>query len=133
MTRPETPPKLRCPTCGARQDWSDTCRRCRCDLRLVHRALRAVNHHRRQCLEFLREDRYDQAWQAARQCCDLDDREENRQLLALVEFIRGNFPAAVRVARGPLESSPTAKSRQAESPEEIPRDSRQPLAARWPR
>ena len=132
MTAPEKSPKLRCPTCGALQSWSDTCRRCRCDLQLVHQALRAVESHRRQCLQHLRDDRYEAAWAAAQRCCELDNCEENRQLLALVEFIRGNFPVAARLAQGAHLTgsfrSPDADARERRSP-----NPRQPLMARWPR
>ena len=30
--------EVRCPTCGAVQEWSDACRRCRCELTLLRRA-----------------------------------------------------------------------------------------------
>lgn len=132
MTDPEKSRKLRCPTCGALQDWSDTCRRCRCDLQLVHRALRAVESLRRQCLLYLRDDRYEAAWAAAQRCCELDNCEENRQLLALVEFIRGDFPAAVHRARG-VHPKGSFRSREAGAPESSVPHPRQPLMARWPR
>ena len=41
---------VRCPTCGAWQDWSDACRRCRCDLTLLWRVAEAVRTSRRHCL-----------------------------------------------------------------------------------
>jgi hypothetical protein len=98
-------PTLRCPTCGASQAWSDTCRRCRCDLSLLHGALRQVDRLRRRCLENLRDGRYDDAARAARRCCELDASADQRQLLAVAEFLRGRFEVAVRVARAETTSS----------------------------
>jgi hypothetical protein len=96
---PETTPKLRCPTCGAAQAWSDSCRRCRCDLSLLHQALRGVRRLRRDCLAALRDGRYDDAVQAAYCCCQLDASKESRQLLAMAEFYHGRFATAVRLAQ----------------------------------
>jgi hypothetical protein len=97
---PESSPKLRCPTCGAAQAWSDTCRRCRSDLSLLHQALRGVQSLRRECLAALRDGRYDEAVEAARRCCRLDASRENRHLLAMAQFYRGRFATAVRLAQG---------------------------------
>ena len=36
-----SPDQVRCPTCRALQEWSDSCRRCRCDLRLLRAACSA--------------------------------------------------------------------------------------------
>lgn len=95
----ESKAKLRCPTCGAAQVWSDTCRRCRCDLSLLLEALRGVGRLRRACLAALGDGRYDEAVAAARRCCRLDSRPENRQLLAMAEFYRGRFATAVRLVQ----------------------------------
>ena len=45
--------EMRCPTCGARPGWADTCRRCKCDLRLLRAAERAYEQHRAECLRLL--------------------------------------------------------------------------------
>ena len=95
----ESTAKLRCPTCGATQVWSDTCRRCRCDLSLLHDALRGVGQLRRACLAALGDGRYDEAVEAALGCCRLDARPENRHLLAMAEFYRGRFATAVHLVQ----------------------------------
>lgn len=38
---------VRCPTCHAEQEWSDVCRRCKCDLRLLRSMAEACRRHRR--------------------------------------------------------------------------------------
>ena len=44
------PDQVRCPTCRALQEWSDTCRRCRSDLSLLRAACSTHLDHRRNCI-----------------------------------------------------------------------------------
>ena len=48
------PGMVRCPTCRALQEWSDACRRCRSDLRLLRASAAAYERSRRACLEAVR-------------------------------------------------------------------------------
>ena len=65
------PRSLVCPTCGARQVWADTCRRCKCDLTLVRQLLSRCEALRRSCLIQFNAGNYDQALQIAQACYQL--------------------------------------------------------------
>ena len=93
---PETPaPELRCPTCGARQGWADTCRRCKSDLRLLRAALESHEAHRRDALRALRDGRLESALQHARRCHELRPGRDSRRLLAVCLLLRGDWPGAL--------------------------------------
>ena len=84
-----------CPTCGARQVATDSCRRCQCDLSLVQAAHQwQVTLHRR-CLALLRQRRLHRATRVARKCCEFSPNESSIRLLAVCHLLQGNF-AAVR-------------------------------------
>jgi hypothetical protein len=86
---------LRCPTCGAKQAWTDTCRRCRSDLRLLREALAAYQRHRRSSLRALNAGRLESALRHARLCQELRPSPESHQLLAVCQFLRGDWLDAV--------------------------------------
>jgi hypothetical protein len=88
--------EMSCPTCGARQAWSDACRRCKCDLRLLRAASMsyAANHHL--CLVSLRAGQAARASRAARACLRLRPDAESRRLLALAHLLRGRFSLALK-------------------------------------
>jgi hypothetical protein len=92
---------MRCPTCRATQAWSEACRRCKSDLRL----LRAVAEHhaalRERCLWNLRHNRAGVALELARQCFTVRDDADTRRLLAVCELLNGNW-AAARACAGRL-------------------------------
>ena len=44
---------MTCPTCNARQVWSDECRRCKTDLSLLRQIWQTAEAERRQCLREL--------------------------------------------------------------------------------
>lgn len=89
--------QMRCPTCGARQEPSDICRRCRCDLSLVVPLLRARQRLRQACLAALRAGCYAQARALARRCCTVSRDPDNLQLLALTELVSGQYAAALEL------------------------------------
>jgi hypothetical protein len=89
---------MRCPTCRANQPWSDTCRRCKCDLSLVHQMLRHRRTLHRACLNHLRRGNVDNAIQAARQIHQLMASATSRRLLAVCSAIGGDLATAVRIA-----------------------------------
>jgi hypothetical protein len=97
--RSEDSGTLCCPTCGARQEWSDTCRRCRCDLVLLRRAREATRHSRHRCLRSLVAGRYPEALAAARQHHQYRPDREADRLLAVCLLMNRNWAEALGVAR----------------------------------
>lgn len=92
----DTPePQLTCPTCNARQVWSDTCRRCKCDLSLVHGVLRAADAWRTKTLLALRDGRLEEALESARHYRALLDGEEPVRLLAVCHLLLGHYDTAL--------------------------------------
>lgn len=90
---------VRCPTCGALQDWSDDCRRCRCDLSLLRRAAEAIPTSRRRCLGALRAGRISEALDHARRLQALSPDRSAAQLLAVCHLLQGSWLSAATLAR----------------------------------
>ncbi len=93
--------ELRCPTCGARQEWSEVCRRCRSDLSLLVTIADAWLRCRSGALEALRTGRPAEAVELARRCHELAPNRRSRRLLALCHLLNQDWPAAWKAA-GPL-------------------------------
>src|SRR5262245_10534546 len=91
---------MRCPTCGARQGWVDTCRRCKSDLRLLRAALEAHEEHRRAALLALDAGRLDMALHHARRCHELRPGPESHRLLAVCRLLRGDWAEALLAGAG---------------------------------
>lgn len=89
---------LRCPTCRASQEWSPTCRRCRCDLTLLQTAAADYRASRQQCLQALSAADGATAWRLAQHCRQLDPAPESHRLLALASLVKRDFAAARRWA-----------------------------------
>ena len=89
---------VRCPTCRVTQEWSDTCRRCKCDLRLLRAAAESSRQIRRRCLEALRAGRRREASHLARHRHWLRPDGESRRLMALCALLRGDWATAVALA-----------------------------------
>jgi hypothetical protein len=100
---PIDPETVRCPTCRATQPWSDTCRRCKSDLRLLREFAEGYEHARRECLDHLHNGRLCEARDSARRCLELSPDAGSRRLLALVALLSGDWAAAAALAR----TSPT--------------------------
>ena len=96
--RPEVG-RVRCPTCNATQAWSDTCRRCTCDLTLLGSAHEACAGHRRRCLLFLRTGRLSEALRQAHRCYALCPDERSARLLAVCHLLSGNWTRAIALAQ----------------------------------
>jgi hypothetical protein len=94
----ETRADLQCPTCGASQEWSDSCRRCKCDLRLLRSAERAYERHRLRCLKRLSGGDSAMALAEARLCDRLRPGAESNRLMALCQLLRENWPEALDLA-----------------------------------
>jgi hypothetical protein len=93
---------VRCPTCRAVQEWSDACRRCKCDLRLLRALAGAYHRARRACLRHLSDGHPDAAWRAAGRCRALSPSEESLRLMAVSALLRGDHAAAAALARSLL-------------------------------
>lgn len=88
---------MRCPTCRAVQEWSDTCRRCKCDLRLLRDLAAEFSARRSRCLWNLQQNRTRAALNEARQCVALRADADSRRLLAVCELLNENFSAALAI------------------------------------
>jgi hypothetical protein len=88
-----------CPVCRAAQAWSESCRRCRCDLGLLRRADEARRQARQQALLDLRRGRWAEAQRAARAYHALQPNADSRRLLAVCCLLGGDFQQAVEWAR----------------------------------
>jgi hypothetical protein len=100
--------ELRCPTCGARQGWVDTCRRCKSDLSLLRAALESHEEHRRAALLALNAGHLDAAVHHARRCHELRPGPESHGLLAICQLLRGDWPEAAEMARAAGRTEPRA-------------------------
>lgn len=107
---------VRCPTCHARQEWSDTCRRCKCDLRLLRSVVEAGREARRRCLLLLRAGRVTEALRQARRGDALCSDRRSARLLAVCYLLCGNWVKAAVLARvaAAERSDPGKRSSQAE-------------------
>jgi len=86
---------MRCPTCGAQQEWAERCRRCKCDLRLLLAAEAAFERHRIGCLRHLRAGHPEMALQDARFCHRLRPGALSHRLMALCHLLRENWSEAL--------------------------------------
>ncbi len=89
---------LRCPTCRAEQPWSDTCRRCKSDLRLMRELTDEYAATRLLCLANLHQNQIGAALEQARQCVALCADADSRRLLAVCELLNRNWLAALAQA-----------------------------------
>ena len=89
---------VRCPACRAVQAWSDTCRRCKCDLRLLRAAAATRNSALRRCLHALRAGRVDEALRYARRYHALRPDAESARLLAACALQAGDWATAAATA-----------------------------------
>lgn len=90
---------MRCPTCGARQPWSDTCRRCRSDLGLLGRIHHRRLQSRRRALAALRRGRLEDALRHALQSYWLAPQPDAARLVAVCHLLRRNWHQALAWAR----------------------------------
>ncbi len=89
---------VRCPTCGARQPWSDTCRRCKSDLSLLRRVVEALTGTRRSALAHLRSGRLSEALCDAETCWLIDPSAQSARLVAVCQLLLGRWEEALRAA-----------------------------------
>lgn len=89
---------LQCPTCGAKQPPADSCRRCKCDLTLVHQMRKHCRQLHRDCLVQLREGDFDQAREFATRYHELMPDDTSRRLLTVCCALSDDMPTAVWLA-----------------------------------
>lgn len=89
---------VRCPTCRALQDWSDTCRRCQSDLRLLRAAAASYLRDRRQALLLLRAGDFRAALGPARRAYQLRPGPDSARLLASCALLSGDWVSAASLA-----------------------------------
>lgn len=91
--------RLRCPTCGAEQEPSDVCRRCKCDLALLRAAWSAAAASRRKCMAALKAGDPEAAVRQARRLYAMKADAEAAKLLAVCQLLAGDEAAAWSSAR----------------------------------
>jgi methionyl-tRNA synthetase len=94
-----TEEQVRCPTCGAGQPWSDTCRRCKCDLSLLRRVAEASERCRRRALVFLRAGRRADALREAHRAHALRPDARSVRLLSVCHLLAGNWLKAIALTQ----------------------------------
>src|SRR5688572_1752962 len=97
---------FRCPTCGAEQSWCDVCRRCRCDLALLHATVRTADDLYQHALRSAANRRIADAFRAARQSCELNPCPRSQRLLAVCALLGGQWQVAAHAAET-LRRNPT--------------------------
>ena len=90
---------VRCPTCRALQEWSDDCRRCKSDLRLLREFMEAYQHSRRGFVQAIRANDPRAASRHASRCHALQPDTASRQMLAIAALLQGNFASAADLSR----------------------------------
>lgn len=90
--------RMTCPVCRAAQEWSDTCRRCKCDLSFLRRAAETARRHRLRCLRHLSAGNAASAQRSAQHAWQLCPDSRSAQLLAVCRFACHDFSAAMRLA-----------------------------------
>jgi len=90
---------LVCPVCRAGQAWADSCRRCRCDLRLFRQADEARRKARQDVLLHLRAGCWADSQCSARTYHALQPGVDSRRLLAVCCLLAGDFAEAAEWAR----------------------------------
>lgn len=83
-----------CPTCNARQAWSDECRRCKCDLSFLRQYWRASEAERLRCLRELRAGQPDRALRHARRYATFVGATKASRLLGVCSAFCGDWPNA---------------------------------------
>jgi hypothetical protein len=91
--------QMRCPTCGAEQVWGDSCRRCRCDLRLLRAAEQAYRRHRRRCLDGLQSGQIEMAREDAQKTYRLRPAGGSCRLVAVCNLLSERWFEAFQLAK----------------------------------
>jgi len=100
------PPALSCPTCGASNQTGPTCRRCRSDLRLLHRLEADRAAEAQKLVQALAEERWDEALLSAQYMHRLRQDEQSARYLAVCQLLTHQFAAACDTYRQRQASHP---------------------------
>ena len=103
------PPALRCPTCGASNQSGPTCRRCRSDLRLLHRLEGDRAAEARALAQALSEARWDDALLSAQYMHQLRQDDQSARYLAVCQLLTNQFAAACETYRHYQAEHPQAR------------------------
>jgi len=87
-----------CPTCRARQEWTDQCRRCRSDLSLLRRVAEHCRLARTAALAALKKGRWLVALAHAQRAFALNPQPESRRLLAVCYLLADRPAEALALA-----------------------------------
>ena len=93
------PPALACPTCGASNQTGPSCRRCRSDLRLLHRLEADRAAEARKLVQALAEERWDDALLSAQYIHALRQDHESAQRLAVCQLLNRQIAEACETYR----------------------------------
>ena len=89
---------VQCPTCRASQEWSDTCRRCKSDLRLLREFATAYQQARRGFAAAIRANDPRAASRLAKRCHALQPDATSRQMLATAALLQQDYATAATLA-----------------------------------
>ena len=96
---------MRCPTCRAAQEWSDSCRRCGSDLRLLRQCDQWRRRLRSQAIAALRDGRIGEAVDRARELIALSPDAQSWKLLAVCALANRDWETAMLAS---FNTEPTA-------------------------
>lgn len=102
------PPALVCPTCGASNQTGPSCRRCRSDLRLLHRLEADRAAEAQKLVQALAEERWDDALLSAQYIHRLRQDDQSARDLAVCQLLTHQFAAACDTYRRHPTSNPAA-------------------------
>lgn len=102
---------LRCPTCRASQPWSDSCRRCKCDLRLLREASEAYRAARSRALAAVRAGEPLRAVEWARRAARIAPEASACELLAACLLLAERWAEAQAAARQIVDSRKSSAGR----------------------
>ncbi len=91
-----SPQEMVCPTCDARQTWSDECRRCKTDLSLLRQIWQMAEAERRRCLRELAAGRPRQAQRHARRYATYVGHAEASRLVGVCNLLCEDWPSVLR-------------------------------------
>ena len=89
---------VRCPTCRASQEWSDDCRRCKSDLRLLREFMMAYQEGRRGFVRAIHANDPRAASRHATRCHALQPDATSRKMLAIAALFQGDWASAAALA-----------------------------------
>ena len=90
------PQEMVCPTCNARQTWSDECRRCKADLALLRQIWQTAEAEHRRCLRELSAGRPRQALRHAHRYATYVGHDQASRLVGVCTLLCEDWLSAAR-------------------------------------